>query len=346
MISDRNMAVLQAIIEDFIATNEPVSSKAIVEKHHFGVSSATIRNDMAQLEEEGYIAAPHTSSGRIPTDKGYRVFVDQLLQAEAVAVEIKKNLAELNRIFSKTLDQLTDLDERLQTSAQLLAKATGEAAVVQYPNLKSVSVTAIELVSISENRVLILLVTDSERIQQHVVLLKKNLSATNLTSIKQKISKELSGKSVENLVEKLSSLVKSFAPEFRDNVAVIVSGIALLLDANKQDKIAFAGAANLLRNEEQFSGSLANLLKTFDEQSEIWQVLNSWQLEEAKPKAIIGSEHSIFELSNSSLLFSGYSSQGTEVAKVAVVGPTRMNYPRNFAAVLALSKLLSKESEG
>lgn len=345
MISDRNMAVLRAIIEDFIATNEPVSSKAIVEKYSFGVSSATIRNDMAQLEEEGYIAAPHTSSGRIPTDKGYRVFVDQLLQAEAVAAEIKKNLAELNRIFSKTLDQLTDLDEKLQTSAQLLAKATGEAAVVQYPNLKSVSVSAIELVQISENRVLILLITDAERIQQHVVVLKKELIAQQLSLIKQKISKELAGQPVESLVEKLASLVKSAEPELRENIAVIVSGIALLLDANKQDKIAFAGAANLLRNEEQFAGSLASLLKTFDEQSEIWQVLNSWQLEEAKPRAIIGSEHSIFELSNSSLLFSGYSNQGTEVAKVAVVGPTRMNYPRNFAAVLALSKLLSKESE-
>jgi heat-inducible transcriptional repressor len=345
MISERNMAVLRAIIEDFIATNEPVSSKAIVEKHSFGVSSATIRNDMAQLEEEGYIAAPHTSSGRVPTDKGYRVFVDQLLEAEAVAAEIKRNLAELNRIFSKTLDQLTDLDERLQTSAQLLAKATGEAAVVQYPNLKSVSVSAVELVQISENRVLILLITDAERIQQHVVVLKSKLSAANLATIKQKISAELAGKPVESLVEKLASLVKSFSPDLRDNVAIIVSGIALLLDVNKQDKIAFAGAANLLRNEEQFAGSLASLLKTFDEQSEIWQVLNSWQLEEAKPRAIIGSEHSIFELSNSSLLFSGYSNQGTEVAKVAVVGPTRMNYPRNFAAVLALSKLLSKETE-
>lgn len=345
MISDRNMAVLRAIIEDFIATNEPVSSKAIVEKHSFGVSSATIRNDMAQLEEEGYIAAPHTSSGRVPTDKGYRVFVDQLLEAEAVAAEIKRNLSELNRIFSKTLDQLTDLDERLQTSAQLLAKATGEAAVVQYPNLKSISVSAVELVQISENRILILLITDAERIQQHVVALKNKLSTANLSTIKQRLSAELAGKPVEGLVEKLASVVKSFAPELRENVAIIVSGLALLLDANKQDKIAFAGAANLLRNEEQFAGSLANLLKTFDEQSEIWAVLNSWQLEQAKPRAIIGSEHSIFELSNSSLLFSGYSNQGTEVAKVAVVGPTRMNYPRNFAAVLALSKLLSKETE-
>lgn len=345
MISERNMAVLRAIIEDFIATNEPVSSKSLVEKYNFGVSSATIRNDMAHLEDEGYIAAPHTSSGRIPTDKGYRVFVDQLIQAEAVAAEIKKNLVELNRIFSKTLDQLTDLDERLQTSAQLLAKATGEAAVVQYPNLKTVSVSAIELVKISDNRVLILLITDAERIQQHVVLLKSELSNSSLNTIKQKISGELAGKSVESLVEKLADLIKSFSPELRENVAVIVSGIALLLDANKQDKIAFAGAANLLRNEQQFAGSLANLLKTFDEQSEIWQVLNSWQLEAERPRAIIGSEHSVFELSNSSLLFSSYSNQGTEVAKVAVVGPTRMNYPRNFAAVLALAKLLSKDEE-
>ena len=115
MISERGMAVLRAIIEDFIATNEPVASKSLVDRHNFGVSSATIRNDMAYLEEEGYIVAPHTSAGRIPTDKGYRVFVDQLIQAEAVTAEIKKNLAELNRLFAKTLDQLTDLDEKLQS---------------------------------------------------------------------------------------------------------------------------------------------------------------------------------------------------------------------------------------
>jgi len=345
MISERNMAVLRAIIEDFIATNEPVSSKSLVEKYNFGVSSATIRNDMAHLEEEGYIAAPHTSSGRIPTDKGYRVFVDQLIQAEAVANEIKKNLVELNRIFSKTLDQLTDLDEKLQTSAQLLAKATGEAAVVQYPNLKSVSVTNVELVKISDNRVLILLITDAERIQQHVVVLRSDITTNALNSIRQKISQELAGKSVESSVDKLPGLVAKLSPELRENAGVIIAGIQLLLDANKQDKIAFAGTANLLKNEQQFAGSLANLVKTFDEQSDIWQVLNSWQIEAERPRAIIGSENSVYELSNSSLLISSYSNQGTEVAKVAVVGPTRMNYPRNFAALLALAKLLSKEEE-
>ncbi|NBQ93306.1 MAG: heat-inducible transcription repressor HrcA [Micrococcales bacterium] len=345
MISERGMAVLRAIIEDFIATNEPVASKSLVDRHNFGVSSATIRNDMAYLEEEGYIVAPHTSAGRIPTDKGYRVFVDQLIQAEAVTAEIKKNLAELNRLFAKTLDQLTDLDEKLQTSAQLLAKATGEAAVVQYPNLKSIAVSSIELVKVAENRVLILLITNADRIQQHVVILKEDWSSEQLVIVKEKINAELAGQPIESLSAKLNELAENFDVSLRENIEILVSGLSLLIDANKQEKIAFAGTANLVRNEQQFAGNLATLLNSFDEHSEVWQVLNSWQLDSARPRAIIGSEHSVHELSNSSLLISSYSSQGTEVAKVAVVGPTRMNYPKNFAAVLALAKLLSKDDE-
>ena len=345
MISERGMAVLRAIIEDFIATNEPVASKSLVDRHNFGVSSATIRNDMAYLEEEGYIVAPHTSAGRIPTDKGYRVFVDQLIQTEAVTAEIKKNLVELNRLFAKTLDQLTDLDEKLQTSAQLLAKATGDAAVVQYPNLKSISVSSIELVRVSEKRVLILLITNADRIQQHVVLLKDDLSVDQLAKIKQKLNMDLAGKPIESLSAKLPEVSKGFPAAVKENIEIIITGLSLLIDANKQDKIAFAGAANLVRNEQQFAGNLENLLKSFDEDSEVWQILNSWQLDAKRPRAIIGSEHSVYELSSSSLLLSSYSNQGTEVAKVAVVGPTRMNYPRNFAAVLALAKLLSKDVE-
>ena len=146
-------------------------------------------------------------------------------------------------------------------------------------------------------------------------------------------------------MQKLEKFEDSFKPQLHPSVLALLAGLEVLADANRQDKIAFAGAANLVRNEEQFSGNLASLLKSFDEQSEIWQVLNSWQLEAERPRAIIGSEHSVYELSTSSLLLSSYSNQGTEVAKIAVVGPTRMNYPRNFAAVLALAKLLSREQE-
>jgi heat-inducible transcriptional repressor len=345
MITERSMAVLRAIIEDFIATSEPVGSKSLVERYNFGVSSATIRNDMSQLEEEGYIAAPHTSSGRIPTDKGYRAFVDQLTQVEEVATDVRKNLNDLKKLFSKTLDQLTDLDEKLQTSAQLLAKATGEAAVVQYPNLQVVLISSIELIKVAENKILLLLITDAQRIQQHVVLLKDAVSDDDLNLIKMKLNEECAGKPIEVLTEKLPKLASLFSVKQKPVVDLLLSNLRLLTDANKQDKVAFAGTSNLVRNESEFAGGLESLLKTFDDQSETWQVLNSWHLESAQPRAIIGSENTVIELSTSSLLLSSYSNQGTEVAKVALVGPTRMNYSKNLAAVLALANLLSNEIE-
>ena len=345
MISVRNLAVLRAIIEDFIATNEPVASKSLVERHNFGVSSATIRNDMAALEEEGYITAPHTSSGRIPTDKGYRVFVDQLIQAEAESVEIRKNFAELRKLFSKTLDQLTDLDERLETSAQLLAKATGEAAVIQYPNLNSVLVRSIEIVRVSSNRALVILITESERIQQHLVVFPTDVSDQQLGAIRAKLNTVAFGKVIDDLGALLKQSLETIAPADQINTQIVIDGVLLLIDTNRQDKMAFAGTTNLVRNEDQFAGGLPSLLETLDQQKDLFAFLNNWKLDSIQPRAIIGSENSFVELSNSSLLLSSYHNQGEEIAKVALVGPTRMNYSKNLAAVLALAHLLSKDIE-
>ena len=345
MISVRNLAVLRAIIEDFIATNEPVASKSLVERHNFGVSSATIRNDMAALEEEGYITAPHTSSGRIPTDKGYRVFVDQLIQAEAESVEIRKNFSELRKLFSKTLDQLTDLDERLETSAQMLAKATGEAAVIQYPNLNSVLVRAIELVKVSSNRALVILITESERIQQHLVIFPVDVTDDQLQQLRGKVNSVAVGVLIDDLPALLKKTLETVAPADKAVLQRIVDGVLLLIDSNRQDKLAYAGTTNLVRNEDQFGGGLPSLLETLDEQKDLFAFLNNWKLDSTQPRAIIGSENSVVELTNSSLLLSSYHNQGEEVAKVALVGPTRMNYSKNLAAVLALAHLLSKDIE-
>jgi len=345
MISVRNLAVLRAIIEDFIATNEPVASKSLVERHNFGVSSATIRNDMAALEEEGYITAPHTSSGRIPTDKGYRVFVDQLIQAEAESVEIRKNFSELRKLFSKTLDQLTDLDERLETSAQMLAKATGEAAVIQYPNLNSGLVRAIELVKVSSNRALVILITESERIQQHLVVFPVDVTDDQLQLLRSKVNSVAVGVLIDDLPALLKKTLETISPADKAVLQRIVDGVLLLIDSPRQDKLAYAGTTNLVRNEDQFGGGLPSLLETLDEQKDLFAFLNNWKLDSTQPRAIIGSENSVVELTNSSLLLSSYHNQGEEVAKVALVGPTRMNYSKNLAAVLALAHLLSKDIE-
>ena len=147
MLEDRRLAVLRAIVEDYVATHEPVGSKALVERHSLGVSPATIRNDMAALEEEGFIAQPHTSAGRVPTDLGYRVFVDRLS-------EVKPLTAAERRAIQAYLDQAVDLDDVMTRTVRLLAQITRQVALVQYPSLSRSSVRHIELVPLSSTRVM------------------------------------------------------------------------------------------------------------------------------------------------------------------------------------------------
>jgi len=145
VLDDRKIDVLRAIVEDFVATNEPVGSKALVERHQLGVSPATVRNDMAALEEEGYIAQPHTSAGRIPTDKGYRLFVDRLSG-------VKPLTPAERRAIERFLDGAVDLDDVVRRTVRLLAQVTRQVAVVQYPTLSRATVRHVELVPLTETR--------------------------------------------------------------------------------------------------------------------------------------------------------------------------------------------------
>jgi heat-inducible transcriptional repressor len=139
VLEDRKLDVLRAIVEDYVSTHEPVGSKALVERHNLGVSPATIRNDMAALEDEGYIAQPHTSAGRIPTDKGYRLFVDRLSTVKPLSPAERKAIQSF-------LDGAMDLDDIVARTVRLLAQLTRQVAVVQYPSLSRSTVRHVELV--------------------------------------------------------------------------------------------------------------------------------------------------------------------------------------------------------
>ncbi len=160
--ADRRLEVLRAIVEDFIATNEPVGSKTLADRHNLGVSPATIRNDMAVLEEEGLIAQPHTSAGRIPTDAGYRLFVDRL-------TELKPLTGAERRAIQTFLDGAADLDDVLHRAVRLLAQVTKHVAVVQYPSLSRSRVRHLELVGLTSSRLMLVLITDTGRVEQRVV---------------------------------------------------------------------------------------------------------------------------------------------------------------------------------
>src|SRR6266851_5768398 len=162
MLDDRKLAVLRAIVEDYVSTNEPVGSRALVDRHNLDVSPATIRNDMAVLEEQGYIVQPHTSAGRIPTDKGYRLFVDKLSA-------IKPFSAAERRAIETFLAGAYDLDDVVMRTVRLLAQLTRQVAVVQYPSLSKSSVRHVELVPLAPQKLLLVLITDTGRVEQCTV---------------------------------------------------------------------------------------------------------------------------------------------------------------------------------
>ncbi|MDO8382228.1 MAG: heat-inducible transcriptional repressor HrcA, partial [Microbacterium sp.] len=161
MVSERGLQVLRAIVQDYVSTHEPVGSRSIVERHAFGVSAATIRNDMALLEDEELIVAPHTSSGRVPTDKGYRVFVDHL-------AEVRPLSPAQRSAISSFLGGTGDLDDVLARTVRVLSQLTGQVAVVQYPSFANAHVTHVELVPLAPQRLLVILVTDTGRVSQRI----------------------------------------------------------------------------------------------------------------------------------------------------------------------------------
>ena len=169
MVSDRGLQVLNAIVHDYVANKEPVGSKAIVDRHSFGVSAATIRNDMAVLEDEDLIVAPHTSSGRIPTDKGYRVFVDRLQRAHRLSAAQR---VAINRF----LEPAEDFDDVLQRSVRLLSQLTSQLAVVQVPGRSVAVPSRVELVQVSDHRMLIILILDGGAVEQRLVEITESLT--------------------------------------------------------------------------------------------------------------------------------------------------------------------------
>src|SRR5690554_1216808 len=202
-VSERSLAVLHAIVGDYVATNEPVGSKTIVDRHSFGVSAATIRNDMALLEDDDLIVAPHTSSGRVPTDKGYRLYVDTLARVRPLSAAQKTAI-------ERFLGESRDLDDALARTVRLLAQLTNQVAVVQYPSLRRTQVRHIDLVAVGENRVLSVLILGTGVVEQQVASLPAaQVTETWVHGLHERIAGAVVGRDLELAVEELRDLAGS-----------------------------------------------------------------------------------------------------------------------------------------
>ncbi|MBP7835411.1 MAG: heat-inducible transcriptional repressor HrcA [Rhodoluna sp.] len=335
MIPDRSLEVLRAIVQDYIASKEPVGSKSLVERHAFGVSAATIRNDMAFLEEEELIHAPHTSAGRVPTDKGYRLFVDRLSEVKPL------NSAERQAIESFMVGS-ADLDETLGRTVRLLSQLTNQVAMVQYPTLGKASVRHLELIPAADTRVLMVLITNSGRIQQHVVELGVNIDESFISDLRQKLNSLIAGVSLVDVKSKVKSIATGMTPEQSKITLVIVKNLLEQVDANRQEKIILSGTSNLAKREEDFPGSISPVLEAIEEQVVLLKLIGEMQTEQHGVSLRIGRENSFEGLANASVVVSGYENQGSEIAKLGVIGPTRMDYSTNISAVLAVARYLTK----
>jgi heat-inducible transcriptional repressor len=335
MIPERSLEVLRAIVQDYIQTKEPVGSKSLVERHQFGVSSATIRNEMAMLEEENLIHAPHTSSGRVPTDKGYRLFVDRL-------GEVKPLSSGEKSAISNFMVGSVDLDETLGRTVRLLSQLTNQVAMVQYPSLGRAKVRNIELIQSADTRVLLILITDSGRIQQHVIELNQVVDVQLVGEIRSKLNFELAGGALAEVAGLLDGFEDGFAVGNRGQVRLVVESLLEQVDANRQEKIILAGTANLAKREEDFPGSISPVLEAIEEQVVLLKLITEMQSERHGVSLSIGRENQFESLANASVVVSGYENQGSEIAKLGVIGPTRMDYSSNISAVRAVARYLTK----
>jgi len=333
MQDERRLAVLRAIVEDYVSTQEPVGSKALVERHGLGVSPATVRNDMAALEEEGLITQPHTSAGRIPTDKGYRLFVDRL-------TTIKPMSAAERRAIAVFLDDAVDLDDVVQRSVRMLAQLTHQVALVQYPTLSRATVRHVELVQLSNSRLLAVLILSSGQVEQRVIDLGREIDDEGLAMLRSRLVAASVGRIIADATTELGGLV---APPEDGGVQDTV--VEVLVDAmsghRSSERVAVGGAANLARFGDSFEISVRPLLEALEEHVVLLKLLGEAQTG-GMVTVRIGHEGPYQEFASTSVVSTGYGPGDEAAGNLGVVGPTRMDYPGTMAAVRAVARYVSR----
>jgi heat-inducible transcriptional repressor len=327
---ERRLEVLRAIVQDFVSTNDPVGSKALAERHDLGVSPATIRNDMAVLEEQGYITQPHTSAGRVPTDKGYRLFVDRLSAVKPLS------MAE-RRAIERFLDGAVDLHDVLSRTVRLLAQLTRQVAVVQYPTLSRSAVRHLEVVQLSSTRLMLVLITDTGRVEQRIVEVPVDVGAEAVAELRTLLNSAFAGCQLTDAGDKVPDLVETAPTHLRGLVATVSSTLLETLVEPGEDRLVIGGTANLARGHAlDFPGTVHPLLEALEEQVVVLRLMG--QVDASTVLVRIGEENAHEALTGASFVSVGYGSADRALGGLGVVGPTRMDYPANMAAVRAVAR--------
>jgi heat-inducible transcriptional repressor len=333
-LDERKAAILRAIVEEHITTAQPVGSQTIARSRGLGVSSATVRNDMTVLEREGYLVQPHTSAGRVPTDRGYRFFVDNFERQPGLAPAQRRVVSDFFTLFASAHQVLEDL---LHETSQLLARVSTHTAVVVGPHQADVAtVRSVQLVSLQPSLVLALAILSNGSVEKCILHVTADTDDTTIATAGALLDTQLSGSrwtALPDLRPVAGPAADSLAREARD---------ALTARAQQEilEPLYVGGASRLAADQEAFptSTSAARLLELLERQVEVVSLVHD--LLDQGPTVRIGSENPIVELRDCSIVVAPYRVDGEVAGTVGVLGPTRMDYRQALAAVEAISQQL------
>ncbi|MCG8400611.1 MAG: heat-inducible transcriptional repressor HrcA [Firmicutes bacterium] len=335
MLDARKRNVLLAIVKDYVATAEPVGSRTIARKYKLGVSPATIRNEMADLEEMGFIEQPHTSAGRVPSDMGYRYYVDHLMKREELTAQEEK------MVLNSYLTKVQDVGEVLRRTGNLLSQITNYAAVVFTTHYGASRFKHIQLIHIGPGQAVVVVITDSSAVHHRFIEVPDTIGPGDLETISRVLNHKLQGRSVENI---RLTLIKEIYSELARQRHVLNMAMDLVRDSltvQTGEKIYLGGFFNIL-NQPEFHNveRVKTLLSLLEQENELSTMMGDiFQTDGVTVR--IGGELENEQMKNCSMVMAGYGAEGQPVGGIGLLGPTRMDYARAFAVVECITSNLS-----
>ena len=332
MLDDRKLRVLHAIISSYIASAEPIGSRTISKNYDLGVSSATIRNEMSDLEDLGYLNKTHTSSGRVPSDKAYRLYVDMLLRNTKYHFDLRKK----NEIKKSLLMESKELEQLLQNSAKILSQITNCTALAIAPQLKKSTLKHIQFIPIDEYKILVVIVSDSGVVKNTIFRVDSHIPEEQLNIISNILNEELRGLTLEEISKGIDGEIFKQIYEYKNIIDSVIPIINQSLEDIEDVDVYADGVTNIFNYPEYRDMAKAKTFINFIEDKELVvnillkNIFDDFEI-------IIGEENLLEEIKECSLITATYKLGGNTIGKIGVIGPTRMDYFKAISAVRLLS---------
>jgi heat-inducible transcriptional repressor len=329
----RAQILLKTLVEHYISDGQPIGSRTLLQHSGLDVSPATIRNVMSDLEQLGFIASPHTSAGRVPTQKGYRLFVDSLLTVQPLGSQAVQQL--------KSGLSSPNPNELINSAADMLSQLTQFAGLVMIPKRKRIAFKHLEFLPLSETRILVIIVTSDGNVQNRIILADKPYSSSELTQASNYFNRHYAGQTFEEVQQNLHQELQQMQSDMNRLMSAALAASSSQAKGDK-DGVIIAGERNLLQVDELSTNvtSLRKLFELFERRTSLMQLLDNSQHAEGI-QIFIGGESGYLALDECSMITAPYEADGQVVGTLGVIGPTRMAYERVIPIVDVTAKLLS-----